>query len=154
HTATADAYMRVMESAETYASWPAFYRAVYDPIWKEASRNEHLPKKIRKQIGRVHDHLEALVAHGDCPRLVHWDIWSTNILCDVGSDGRWHVSAILDPNCKYAHYEAEIAYMELFHTCTPGFLKAYQQHFKLPPEYHQRRRTIYQLYPMIDHLNL
>ena len=34
---------------------------------------------------------------------------------------------LLDPNCKYAHAEAEIAYMDLFHTITPAFLRAYQQ---------------------------
>jgi len=154
HTRTADGYMRVMENGAANFSWPGFYRDIYDVIWKEASRHEHLPKRIRKQIDRVHDRLDRLISHADRPRLLHWDMWSTNILCAPNGDGRWHISAVLDPNCKFAHAEAEIAYMELFHTVTPAFMKCYQHHFRLPSEYHQMRKTIYQLYPMINHLNL
>jgi fructosamine-3-kinase len=61
---------------------------------------------------------------------------------------------VLDPNCKYAHAEAEIAYMDLFHTSTQAFTKAYQQARRLDDEYHQIRKPIYQLYSLIDHVNL
>ena len=44
--------------------------------------------------------------------------------------------------------------MELFHTCTPAFLKTYQQHHKLDGDYHKFRKPIYQLYPMINHVRL
>ena len=44
-------------------------------------------------------------------------------------------------NCKYAHTEAEIAYMELFHTITPAFLRAYQQGRRLHPDYHRATDT-------------
>ena len=77
---------------------------------------------------------------------------SHNLL--VQSPGRWRVAGLLDPNCKFAHAEAEIAYLELFHTCTPTFMKAYQSHHKLSGDYHKFRKPIYQLYPMINHLNL
>ena len=33
-------------------------------------------------------------------------------------------------------------------------MKRYQQKHRLPNEYHQFRKPIYQLYPMINHLNL
>ncbi|MEO6435746.1 MAG: fructosamine kinase family protein [Tepidisphaeraceae bacterium] len=147
-------YMRVMEGGDSYESWPAFYRAVYDPIWQEAEKEPLLSKHCRKQIGRIHERLDRLVAHHDQPRLVHWDLWNTNILVRRSADGKWRVAAVLDPNCKFAHAEAEIAYLEMFHTVTPAFMKRYQQHHKLPPEYHQFRKPIYQLYPMINHVRL
>ena len=147
-------YMRVMEGGDTYDAWPAFYRSVYDSIWHEAEKDKHLPKACRKQIGKIHERLERFLAHNDQPRLVHWDIWNTNVLCSRNGDGRWHIKALIDPNCKFAHAEAEIAYMELFHTVTPAFMKAYQQHHRLPSDYHKFRKPIYQLYPMINHLNL
>ena len=50
--------------------------------------------------------------------------------------------------------EAEIAYLELFHTATPAFLKAYQQAHKLSPEYHRVRKPIYQLYSLLNHVRL
>jgi fructosamine-3-kinase len=64
------------------------------------------------------------------------------------------VCALLDPNCKYGHAEAELAYMELFHTSTPAFMKAYQHHRRLPQEYFQVRRPVYQLYSLLNHLRL
>jgi fructosamine-3-kinase len=64
------------------------------------------------------------------------------------------VSAVLDPNCKFAHAEAEMAYLELFHTSTPAFMKVYQRQRKLPAEYHRVRKLVYQMYPLIDDVTL
>lgn len=147
-----DVYRRVAEGAPDYASWPQFYRACYDPIWQEAEKSGKLPVKTRKQIARVHAKLDTLLAHTDRPRLVHWDLWSTNILCKPNEAGEWRVASILDPNCKYAHAEAEIAYLELFKTCTPAFLKTYQAEHKLGPDYHRIRKPIYQMYELVNHL--
>jgi fructosamine-3-kinase len=154
HGHTNAKYMRVMEGGDSYDSWPAFYRSVYDPIWHEAEKSPLMPKSCRKQIGKVHERLERFLVHGDVPRLVHWDIWGTNVMVRKNGDGKWHVAALLDPNCKYAHAEAEIAYLELFHTITPAFTKQYQQHHKLSGDYHKFRKPIYQLYPLINHLRL
>ena len=71
--------------------------------------------------------------------MVNGDLWPTNLLAHPNGDGRWHVTAVLDPNCKYADAELELAYLELFHTATPTFFKAYARRHKLPPEYHPGR---------------
>jgi fructosamine-3-kinase len=127
---------------------------MYDPIWAEAERNAKLPVKCRKMIGRVHERLEKLIGHEDCPRLVHWDLWSGNILCRADELGRWWVCALLDPNCKFAHVEAEIAYLELFHTVNGAFMRAYQQGRKLGEGYQRVRKWVYQMYPLIDDVTL
>lgn len=154
HRCTSDHYGRVMPAEHAgQESWPAFYRRVYDAIWQACERNGHLPGKMRKLIGRVHDRLESLIAHDDCPRLTHWDLWSANILTrEVG--GRWQVAALLDPNCKYAHHEAELAYIDLFHTGTPAFFRAYQKAFRLPDGYHRVRKCVYQMYELVNHVHL
>lgn len=155
HRQTSGKYHRVAcEDAELFESWPKFYRHVYDPIWHDVEKNGNLPVKLRKQIGKVHERLERLISHDDQPRLVHWDIWSSNILARRNGDDKFKISGILDPNCKYAHAEAEIAYMDLFHTITPAFTKAYQQEHKLADSYHRVRKHIYQLYPLINHVHL
>jgi fructosamine-3-kinase len=155
HSHTADKYSRVAsEGAPQFDTWPVFYRHVYDLIWHDVEKSDALPVKCRKQISRIHERLERLIAHDDCPRLVHWDIWATNILAAPSADGKWRVTGLLDPNCKYAHAEAELAYMELFHTITPAFLKAYQQTHRLPQDYHQVRKHIYQLYDLLNHVHL
>jgi fructosamine-3-kinase len=155
HSKCGDAYERVAhQEQKRFDSWPQFFHHVYDPIWQECEKSPHMPPKVRKQIGKIHEKLDKYLAHDDEPRLVHWDIWSTNVLAKPDEQGNWKIAALLDPNCKFAHAEAEIAYMELFHTVTPAFLKAYQKHHKLPEEYQRVRKWIYQLYPMIDHVVL
>jgi fructosamine-3-kinase len=155
HSHTAETYSRVAsEGASQFEEWPAFYRHVYDTIWHDVERSNGLPVKCRKQISRIHERLERLIAHDDEPRLVHWDIWSANVLAAPDSEGRWRVTGLLDPNCKYAHAEAELAYMEFYHTATPAFMKAYQQSRKLPAGYHQVRKHIYQLYDLLNHVHL
>jgi fructosamine-3-kinase len=113
-----------------------------------------LPVKCRKTIHKLHEKLERLIAHDDCPRLTHWDLWSTNVLCRLDVTGRWRIAAVLDPHCKFAHFEAEIAYLELFHTVTPAFLKAYQQTRKLGADYHRFRKPVYQLYSLLNNVYL
>jgi fructosamine-3-kinase len=155
HENTATHYTRVTAGQRIeHAVWPAFFREIYDPIWAETRKLGFLPTKLRKQIDRIHDNLDRLLAHDDCPRLVHWDIWATNLLARPDEQGRWWVCAILDPMCKYAHVEAELAYMELFQTTTSAFTRTYQQTRRLTPDYHAVRKGIYQLYALINHVQL
>ena len=155
HSNTHETYTRLTEGGRIeFGSWAQFYRHVYDSHWHDCEKSGQLPVKVKKTIGRVHERLERLLAHDDCPRLVHWDVWATNILCKPDEQGKWWISGVVDPNCKYAHAEAEIAYMDLFHTLNPTFLRAYQQSRKLDPEYHRVRKHVYQLYEMINHLNV
>lgn len=155
HAKSAGTYCRVTDPpSKQFEDWPAFYHEVYDPIWKEVEKDPQLPKPTRKLIAKVHDRLERLIVHDDCPRLVHWDIWATNVLCAPDGDGNWRILSILDPNCKYAHAEAELAYIDLFHTSTPAFMKAYQQQRKLDDHYHKVRKLVYQMYPLVNHVHL
>jgi fructosamine-3-kinase len=156
HERTAPAYARLeIEPAPSqFDSWPTFYRSVFDPICRDVTHNNALPIKTRKHIGKIHDRLDRLLQHDEVPRLVHWDVWSTNILVAPDEAGGWKIAALLDPNCKFAHFEAEIAYMTLFHTSTPAFLKTYQQKRRLTDEYHRVRKLIYQLYFLLNHVVL
>jgi fructosamine-3-kinase len=155
HDCTDSEYRRVTANgAPAYSEWPPFYRTVFDPIWRQVKSSPLLPIKVRKQIGKIHERLDRFIGNADQPRLVHWDVWATNVLCGQDADGHWRVSALLDPNCKFAHVEAELAYMELFHTATPAFMKAYQQSRRLPTEYHSVRKPIYQLYSLLNHIEL
>jgi fructosamine-3-kinase len=153
HSNTSTQYMRVsMSDPKRFETWAACYRDTYDPIWHEVEKSGALPPRGRKTVARVHERLGALLAHDDRPRLTHGDLWSTNLLLRKDAAGRWRLAALLDPNCRYAHCEAELAYLEMFQTVTPGFVKSYQQSHRLPPEYHRVRKPVYQLYEMLNHL--
>jgi fructosamine-3-kinase len=155
HHTTSDHYGRLAACGQrSYERWPDFFRDIYADIWHEVEKSQLLPIKVRKQIGRVHERLPALLAHNDCPRLLHWDLWCGNVLARPTPGDGWRVVALLDPNCKYGHAEAEIAYVELFGTGRHAFMQAYQQDKRFPTEYHTTRKHIYQLYQMLNHVRL
>lgn len=153
HGQTSDVYMRVgttgAEGAE-FAEWPAFFRSVYDGMWRELEKDSATEKSCRKAFNKVHDALPKLLTHGDVPRLVHWDLWSANVLAAPGKEG-WKVTAILDPMCKYAHAEVELAYLEMFQTVNGAFMRRYKRELKLDEGYAALRREVYQLYFLMDH---
>ena len=153
HEQTGPAYGRLIPNGiKTCDGWPPFFREVYEPTWSETQKLASLPIKTKKLLVKLHERLDRFIAHGDVPRLVHWDLWASNLLCAPDDSGRWRVCAVLDPICKYAHAEAELAYLDLFHTSTPAFNRLYQQRFKLDEGYHRVRKPIYQLYPLLHHV--
>ncbi len=137
-----------------WTEWPAFFRSVYDSIWLRVDTQKLLTPKCRKHLQKVHDRLDQALRHGDCPRLLHGDLWATNVLAKRDASGQWKLAALIDPNSKFAHAEMEIAYLELFQTVTPAFVKAYQQRHPLNGEYNRTRKWVYQMYFLLDHVNL
>ncbi|MDP9172903.1 MAG: fructosamine kinase family protein [Planctomycetota bacterium] len=156
HQNTAPSFTRVEIEPQPnpFSAWPAFFRHIFDNIADETFQSKLLAIKCRKQIAKLHERLDQLLMHDDVPRLVHWDLWASNILARRDETGTWRITALLDPNCKYAHAEAEMAYLALFRTSTPAFMKAYQREKRLTDDYHRVRKPIYQLYFLLNHMHL
>jgi fructosamine-3-kinase len=157
HSQTDEHFHRVCcdASSRRFDAWAHLFREAYDPIWAEAEKVGHLPPKTRKQVARLHERLPQLLAHADRPRLLHGDLWSANILVNKSdADRKWHVSAILDPACRYGDVECELAYLELFHTVNGNFLRTYLGDKHLATDYHRVRKPIYHLYELLNHLQL
>jgi fructosamine-3-kinase len=138
-------------SADLSKDWPAYFRELHEPIWQEARKLPILHVKERKLIDKLHERLERFLP-ADCPAaLTHWDLWSNNVLALGNGDGRWHIAALLDPMCTWADAEAELAYLDLYQTITPAFMKVYQRDGRLGDDYHKVRKPIYQLYALLGH---
>lgn len=82
------------------------------------------------------------------PSLLHGDLWSGNIA--VTTQGE---PVIFDPACYYGDRETDIAMTELFGGFSTHFYKAYQHSYPLDPGYNTRK-TLYNLYHILNHLNL
>lgn len=91
--------------------------------------------------------LEALAGHAVKPALLHGDLWSGNAgFTDAGP-------VLFDPAVYYGDREADLAMTELFGGFPREFYAAYQEAYPLESGY-ERRKHLYNLYHLLNHLNL
>lgn len=82
------------------------------------------------------------------PALLHGDLWSGNLMTD--SQG---APCLIDPAVYYGHREMELAFTRLFGGFSGTFYQAYQECYPLEPGFNDRA-DLYNLYPLLVHLNL
>lgn len=82
------------------------------------------------------------------PALLHGDLWGGNAACDKRGN-----PVMFDPACYYGDRETDIAMTELFGGFSQDFYSAYQNEYPLEPGY-KTRKTLYNLYHILNHLNL
>ncbi|MBX9810755.1 MAG: fructosamine kinase family protein [Burkholderiales bacterium] len=96
--------------------------------------------------------LEKLPAFFDAyrpqPALLHGDLWSGNVGFDETGN-----PVIFDPAVYYGDREADLAMTELFGGFSADFYAAYREAYALDAGY-ARRKTFYNLYHVLNHLNL
>jgi fructosamine-3-kinase len=82
------------------------------------------------------------------PSLLHGDLWGGNAAADQHGQ-----PIIFDPACYYGDRETDLAMTELFGGFSRDFYAAYQAEYPLDQGY-QTRKTLYNLYHILNHLNL
>ena len=90
----------------------------------------------------------ALIDHAPRPSLLHGDLWGGNIGFTRSGE-----PVIYDPATYFGDREAELAMTELFGGFGSDFYAAYQEAWPLDPGY-RLRKTLYNLYHVLNHLNL
>ena len=100
----------------------------------------------RKAISFLLDHLERYLPDPDFPSLLHGDLWNGNYL--IGNDG---AAWLIDPAAYVGCFEADLAMTELFGGFPGDFYAAYAEINSIT---HEDRRDLYNLYHLINHLNL
>jgi fructosamine-3-kinase len=113
-----------------------------------AARNGH-GGSLQRQGEQLLARLVGLFAgYRPVPALLHGDLWSGNAACM--RDGQ---PVIFDPAVYYGDREADLAMTELFGGFSGQFYAAYREAAPLAAGYPQRR-TLYNLYHILNHLNL
>jgi fructosamine-3-kinase len=82
------------------------------------------------------------------PSLLHGDLWGGNWAADASGH-----PVIFDPAVYYGDREADIAMTRLFGGFGASFYAAYDAAWPLAPGA-EERRTLYNLYHVLNHLNL
>ena len=129
--------------------WATFYRdrRIF-PQLALAARNGH-----RGAFEREGEHLLAaipalLAGHTPSASLLHGDLWSGNAARLASGE-----PVIFDPAVYFGDREADLAMTELFGGFGADFYAAYREAWPLPTGY-EHRRTLYNLYHVLNHLNL
>lgn len=98
---------------------------------------------------RLLEALPALFAdHRPVASLLHGDLWGGNAAFDAQG-----APVIYDPAVYFGDRETDLAMTELFGGFGASFYRAYQAAWPLDPGY-ELRRDLYQLYHVLNHLNL
>ena len=131
------------------ADWVTFFAGRrLRPQMELAQRNGRLNPDRRRRLERLIERLpDWLSVVERQPSLLHGDLWGGNVI--PGPDG----PALIDPAVYYGDREAELAFTELFGGFSPRFYYAYQSTWPLDRGY-ARRRDLYNLYHLLNHLNL
>ncbi|MBP5587770.1 MAG: fructosamine kinase family protein [Treponema sp.] len=130
-----------------YESWIDFFRDCrLTPQFKMA--DSYFDERDKTKIKTFLDKLDTLLVEPNLPSLLHGDLWAGNVMC--GPDGH---TMLIDPAVYIGHHEADIAMTELFGGFPPEFYSEYKKAFPLQEGY-SNRRDIYNLYQLLNHLNL
>ena len=129
-------------------SWIEFYRECrLLPQIRRAER--YLDPPVRRKAERILDHLDSYLREPEFPSLLHGDLWSGNMMCGSGSSA-W----IIDPAVYVGDFEADLAMTQLFGSLPGRFYAAYSEINPIDREGYPERRKLYDLYHLLNHLNL
>ena len=118
------------------------------PQFERAAANGY-GAELTKPGARIIDRVPAMfLDYRARPCLVHGDLWHGNIA--ITDDGR---PALYDPAAHYGDHEVDLAMTELFGGLPESFYATYRAIAPLA-EGHHERKTLYNLYHMLNHLNL
>jgi fructosamine-3-kinase len=130
-------------------TWPLFFaRQRLLPQLQLAKANGQ-PARLIASGERLAGKLPALfVDHQPPPSLLHGDLWSGNAATDESG-----MLTLFDPAVHFGDREADLAMSELFGGFPDSFYAAYREAWPLADGFEQRK-TVYNLYHVLNHLNL
>lgn len=116
---------------------------------KEAYDAGNLPRKLLPSLEKLAGRLSHLLDEPTHPSLIHGDIWSGNVLAEHGQ-----IKGFIDPAIYYADFEIELSFITLFSTFGQTFFRRYEEQRPLSAAFHEIKKPLYNLYPLLVHARL
>ena len=129
--------------------WIAFWREHRLGYQLELAANNGCGSALTRPGEKLMEKFPALFGdYRPVPSMLHGDLWTGNAA--ALSDG---TPVIYDPAFYYGDREADLAMTHLFGSFGRSFYAAYEEAWPLHAG-HQQRRTLYNLYHVINHFNM
>jgi len=140
---------RLPQSNRPAPDWGTFYRRErLEPQHRRARDAGVAPASLGRQLDRLYARLDALVGPPEPPARLHGDLWGGNLMGDDRG-----APCLIDPAVYGGHREIDLAMMRLFGGFGPRVFAAYAESYPLAAG-HEERIALYQLYPLLVHVNL
>jgi fructosamine-3-kinase len=156
HRCSADAYG--WDRGNTIGATPQHndWQADWVTFWRDQRLAFQLAEAARNGYrGRLQSLGEKLLArfpvlidHAPSPSLLHGDLWGGNLSFTHSGE-----AVVYDPAVYYGDREADLAMTELFGGFSADFYASYRDAWPLDAGY-RVRKTLYNLYHVLNHLNL
>ncbi len=128
--------------------WIAFWRDQRLGFQLKLAARHGYGGRLQAQGEKLLEAFPALMTHAPRPSLLHGDLWGGNI--GYLADG---APVIFDPAVYFGDREADVAMTELFGGFPAHFYAAYNEVWPLDEGY-RTRRTLYNLYHILNHANM
>lgn len=139
---------RTRQRNERNVDWVAFYRDLRLGFQLELAAANGFGGRLQQRGGALLEALPALFAdYVPAASLLHGDLWGGNA-ASADSD-----PVVFDPAVYFGDRETDIAMTRLFGGFSGAFYAAYEDAWPLDAGY-SRREPLYQLYHVLNHLNL
>ena len=144
-----DNYMGSLHQHNNYHDdWTEFFIVErLEPQVKMAREDERIGRSDVSGFERLYKRLEEIFPPTK-PSLIHGDLWSGNFMVDDKGE-----ACLIDPAVYFGHPEIDIAMSTLFGGFSQQFYEAYNRHNPMEKGW-QNRLEIYNLYPLMVHVNL
>jgi fructosamine-3-kinase len=130
-------------------SWPEFYvERRLRPLLRRAIDRKLAPSSLSKDFDELFARMPELVGDESDAARLHGDLWSGNVHTDPQGN-----PVLVDPAVYGGNREIDLAMLRLFGSPGRSFYDAYHAEWPLE-EGHEKRVALYQLYPLLAHVNL
>jgi fructosamine-3-kinase len=137
------------QSNASHEDWPTFWRDRRLGFQLALARRRGAPGHMLSLGERLLGSVDAFfTTYHPVPSLLHGDLWGGNYGFLQGGE-----PVIFDPAVYYGDREADLAMTELFGGFSAHFHAAYREAWPLDPGY-GARKTLYNLYHVLNHYNL
>jgi len=131
------------------SNWAEFFIERRLRFQADLAAEQGFGSELQELLDRAQPRIEELLNSAlEAPSILHGDLWSGNAIVDERGE-----ACLIDPAVYFGHREADLAMTRLFGGFEPDFYQAYDEALPLSPG-HQERLPIYQLYHVMNHLNL
>jgi fructosamine-3-kinase len=130
-------------------TWADFfwYERLEPQLTRAVAAGQATPR-MRAGFDRLASRLTQLVGPAEPAARLHGDLWGGNLHVDEQG-----APCLIDPAAYGGHREVDLAMMRLFGGFGETVFRAYQEVWPLSPG-HAERIALYQLYPLLVHVNL